>query len=89
MSAADPDPTVMRLTAQIEALEAERDEAMSVEDEIVREMQSEWFIREVKRCREIGMPLGCCDEWPECTHVLAWVEQNPLGSVSVAAGGDA
>jgi hypothetical protein len=41
-----------------------------------REMQSDWFIREVKRCREIGMPLGCCDEWPECSHVLEWTEKR-------------
>lgn len=39
-------------------------------------MQSDWFVREVKRCREIGMPIGCCDEWPECSHVLAWLESR-------------
>lgn len=38
--------------------------------------QADWFVREVKRCAEIGMPLGCCDEWPECSHVLAWVESR-------------
>jgi hypothetical protein len=21
-------------------------------------------------------PKGCCDEWPECSHVLAWYERN-------------
>ena len=42
--------------------------------ERVADMQADWFIREVKRCRAIGMPLGCCDEWPECSHVLAWAE---------------
>jgi hypothetical protein len=29
---------------------------------------------------------GCCDEWPECTHVLAWVESHPLAPS--ATGGD-
>lgn len=38
------------------------------------ERQADWFIREVKRCRDIGMPLGCCDYWPECAHVFAWTE---------------
>lgn len=47
------------------------------------EMQADWFVREVKRCRAIGMPLGCCDEWPECSHILAWVESRPLVSLSV------
>lgn len=40
------------------------------------EAQSDWFIREVKRCAAIGMPLGCCEEWPECSHVLKWVEER-------------
>jgi hypothetical protein len=44
--------------------------------DLEREMQGDWFVREVKRCREIGMPLGCCDEWPECSHVLEWTEQR-------------
>lgn len=38
--------------------------------------QTDWFVREVKRCIEIGMPLGCCGDWPECAHVLAWVESK-------------
>lgn len=41
-----------------------------------RQMQSDWFVREVKRCREIRMPLGCCEDWPECSHVLAWLEER-------------
>jgi hypothetical protein len=44
------------------------------------EAQAEWFVREVKRYREIGMPLGCCDEWPECSHILAWYEARADGS---------
>ena len=43
---------------------------------IADEMQADWFIREVKRCAAIGMPLGCCGEWPECSHVLAWIENR-------------
>jgi hypothetical protein len=43
---------------------------------LAREMQSDWFIREVKRCREIGMPLGCCEEWPQCSHILAWADER-------------
>jgi hypothetical protein len=46
----------------------------------IREAQAEWFINEAKRCRALGMPIACCDEWPECTHVLAWVEANPLAA---------
>ena len=23
-----------------------------------------------------GMPVDCCDEWPECEHVLAWAEER-------------
>jgi len=49
---------------------------LTVAEEMTREMQAEWFIREVKRCQAIGMPVGCCDEWPECSHVLAWVESR-------------
>lgn len=41
-----------------------------------RDMQADWFIREVKRCAELGMPLGCCGMWPECSHVLAWDEER-------------
>ncbi len=48
---------------------------MSASDRVA-EMQAEWFVNEVKRYREIGMPLGCCDEWPECSHVLAWFESR-------------
>lgn len=36
--------------------------------------QTEWFVREVQRHCELGIPLGCCDEWPECSHVLDWYE---------------
>jgi hypothetical protein len=41
-----------------------------------RDMQADWFVREVKRCAAIGMPLGCCEEWPECSHVLAWTDER-------------
>jgi hypothetical protein len=41
-----------------------------------RDMQADWFIRQVKRCAAIGMPLGCCEEWPECSHVLAWTDER-------------
>lgn len=47
-----------------------------VAQERVADMQADWFIREVKRCAAIGMPLGCCEEWPECSHVLAWTESR-------------
>ena len=47
---------------------------VSVHD--VPAMQEDWFVREVQRCREMGMPLGCCDVWPECSHVLAWYEAH-------------
>lgn len=47
---------------------------MSVHD--VPAMQEDWFVREVQRCRALGMPLGCCDCWPECSHVLAWYEAH-------------
>lgn len=26
--------------------------------------------------REQGMPIRCCDLWPECSHVLAWWEEK-------------
>ena len=58
--------------------------------ERVAEMQGDWFVREVKRCREIGMPLGCCDNWPECSHVLAWLEESgrmAAASPRVTGGG--
>lgn len=38
--------------------------------------QAEWFISEVQRHRELGIPLGCCDEWPECSHILAYYEEH-------------
>lgn len=45
-----------------------------------RDAQADWFVREVKRCAAIGMPLGCCENWPECSHVVAWVEQYEADS---------
>lgn len=50
--------------------------SLTAAQEMTREMQSDWFIREVKKCRELGMPIGCCGEWPECSHVLAWVDSE-------------
>lgn len=41
-----------------------------------RDILADWFVREVKRCAEIGMPLGCCGEWPECSHVIEWTEKR-------------
>lgn len=61
--------------------------------EIARErvagMQADWFIAEVKRCREIGMPLGCCDDWPECSHVLEWLDEREVEHDAAVAQLDA
>ena len=24
--------------------------------------------------KESGCPVRCCDYWPECSHVLAWID---------------
>ena len=29
---------------------------------------------EEQKMRDLGMPVRCCDSWPECSHVLSWVE---------------
>ena len=53
--------------------------------------QENWFVAEVHRCRERGIPLGCCDEWPECSHMLAWWEahrEEILGMKPVILNGD-
>ena len=26
--------------------------------------------------KESGCPVRCCDHWPECSHVLAWIEEQ-------------
>lgn len=26
--------------------------------------------------RDVGAPVRCCDYWPECSHILAWVEKQ-------------
>jgi hypothetical protein len=33
---------------------------------------------EEQALRERGMPIRCCDYWPECSHVLAWYEERRL-----------
>ena len=30
---------------------------------------------EEQKMLALGMPVRCCDYWPECSHVLAWVEE--------------
>lgn len=27
--------------------------------------------------REHDGPIRCCDYWPECSHMLAWMEAHP------------
>jgi hypothetical protein len=31
---------------------------------------------EERALRELGMPIRCCDYWPECSHVLDWYENR-------------
>ena len=31
---------------------------------------------EEQKMRDLGMPVRCCDYFPECSHVLAWVESR-------------
>ena len=31
---------------------------------------------EERKMRDFGMPVRCCDYWPECSHVLAFIEQQ-------------
>jgi hypothetical protein len=31
---------------------------------------------EEQKMRNLGMPIRCCDYWPECSHVLAWVTER-------------
>lgn len=31
---------------------------------------------EEQKLGALGMPLRCCDYWPECAHVLAWLEKR-------------
>jgi len=85
---AERDEARRELDETVEAYHARLREKSAAEREvvIVREMQAEWFINEAKRCRALGMPIACCDEWPECSHVSAWVESHPLAPS--ATGGD-